>query len=455
MHRRRQSRGRVGSSTLATPLRRGHEHRRQTISLNQILYTIIGVLPPGALLQDEALFLMPFVIDVDTDTVKWARGYHCCGAIGRLAPGVAASEAQAELRGIKQQLAAEYPLGKKDWGVSVASLQADLTGDVRPTLLILLGTVALVLLIACANVSNLLLARGSARAREMAIRAALGASSWRTIRQLLVESLLLALAGCALGLMLAALGIELLAKMLVGLVPQMLRPELDLDVLAFSILIACGCGLLFGLLPAVRGAAIQSCAKESERARCRQPGGVAVAAIVEEFALTSPADRGGLFLRSFARSGDRSGFNTKQTLDFEGGPQSSTRRPQPKTLLADRPELAALPGVAAVGAATTLPLSNRLRGSAVSRADKPAEDSYGVGDDFVSGDYFSALQIKLLRGRLITAADNDSAAPPVLVIDEKVARDLYPDKTRSAKRSTIKASPTRLWASCRASVMSG
>ncbi|MDQ3650646.1 MAG: ABC transporter permease [Acidobacteriota bacterium] len=171
----------------------------RTVSLNQIPYTVIGVLPPGALLQDEAMFLMPFVIDVDTDTVKWARGYHCCGALGRLAPGVTASEAQAELRVIKQQLTAEYPLDSKDWSVAVGSLQADLTGDMRATLLILLGTVALVLLIACANVSNLLRARGNARAREMAIRTALGASSWRTVRQLLVESLLLALAGCALG----------------------------------------------------------------------------------------------------------------------------------------------------------------------------------------------------------------------------------------------------------------
>jgi len=408
----------------------------QTVSLNQIPYTVIGVLPPGALLQEEHMFLLPFVIDVDTDTVKWTRGYHCCGVIGRVAPGVTISEAQAQLRGVKQQLAADYPPYKKDWSVGVFSLQTELTGDVRPTLVILLGTVGLVLLIACANVSNLLLARGNARAREMAIRTALGANSWRIIRQLLIESLLLAFAGCALGLMLAAFGIELLTKMLTGMVPQMLYPELDWNVLAFSILVACGCGLLFGLLPATRASKtdLNHALKESER------GGLSASRrrsqsmlVVAEFALTLVLLIGaGLFLRSFARLlATDPGFNPKQTLAFDlSFPKSKYPKAEDQQrFLADLSRrITALPGVEAAGAATTLPLSNRGRGSAVRRADKSEDDGYGVGDDFVSGDYFSALQIKLLRGRLITEADNFPTAPPVLVVDEKVARDLYPNE---------------------------
>src|SRR5262249_60939621 len=113
----------------------------QTVSLNQIPYTVIGVLPPGALLQDDPMFVIPFIIDVDSDTVKWRRDYGCCGALGRVAPGVAVADAQAELRGVRERLAAEYPPSRKDWSVMTVPLQEDLTGDIRPMLSVLLATV--------------------------------------------------------------------------------------------------------------------------------------------------------------------------------------------------------------------------------------------------------------------------------------------------------------------------
>ncbi len=408
----------------------------QSITLNQLPYTIIGVLPPGALLQEDHRFLVPFIIGVDTDTVKWVRGYHCCGVIGRVAPGVSATQAQAELRGIKQQLAAEYPAYKKDWSLEVLPLQQDLTGDVRPTLLILLGTVGLVLLIACANVSNLLLARGNTRAREMAIRAALGANAWRIIRQLLIESLLLALAGCVLGLLLAAFGITLLTNMLIGLVPQMLHPALDFNVLAFSVFVACGCGILFGLLPALRAGNpdLNHVLKESER------GAVSVSKrrsqsilIIAEFAFTLVLLIGaGLFLRSFVRLlATDPGFNPQQALAFD---LSFAKAKYPKAEEQQRflkelnERIAALPGVEAVGAVTNLPLSNRDNGEGMRREDRPAANPTNVANVFVSGDYFSAMGIKLQRGRTITAADNIPNAPPVLVIDANIARDLYPNE---------------------------
>jgi predicted permease len=416
----------------------------RSITLNQSSYTVIGVLPAGALLQDDAMFLVPFVMDVDTDTVKWDRGYHCCGAIGRVNPDVSAAEAQSELRGLKQRLEAEYPAWKKDWSVDVVPLRQGLTGDIRPTLVILLGTVGLVLLIACANVSNLLLARGNARAREMAIRAALGASSIRLVRQLLVESLLLAFAGCALGLLLATFAIGVLPTMLAGMLPRMLHPSLDLTVTVFSILVSGGCGILFGLLPAVRASRpdVNHMLKETDRgvqsaSRRRSQSTL----IVAEFAFTLVLLIGaGLFLRSFVRllSVDP-GFNPRQTLAFDLSLSKSkypTAEAQQRFLNELTERIEALPGVDSAGAATTLPLSNRGRGSAVRRADLPEPRDYGVQDDFVSGDYFSALQIPLLRGRLITAADNLPTAAPVLVIDAKVARELFPDENPIGKTVT-------------------
>ena len=408
----------------------------QTVSLNQLPYTVIGVLPPNVLPQSEHRFLLPFVMDVDTDTVKWTRSYGCCGALGRVAPGATIAQAQAELRAVKQQLAAEYPSNKKDFSVALFPLQTELTGDARPTLTILLGTVALVLLIVCANVSNLLLARGNTRAREMAIRSALGAGSGRIVRQLLIESLLLALVGGVLGLGLASFGIELLTKMLTGLLPQMLRPELDWRVLTFSLVVSCGCGLLFGMWPALRASRpdLQHVLKESERgslsaSRRRSQS----ALVVAEFALTIVLLIGaGLFLRSFMRLlATDPGFNTKQTLAFDlSFPKAKYPKAedQQRFLQEVTKRLMSLPGIEAAGAATTLPLSNRFRGGSIRRADKPKGDGYGIGDDFISGDYFSALQIKLLRGRLLTEADNLPGAPPVMVVDEKVARDLYPNE---------------------------
>jgi putative ABC transport system permease protein len=418
----------------------------RTITLNQLPYTVIGVLPPNALLREEAKFLIPFIIDVDSDTVKWVRGYHCCGVLGRMAPGVTPTEAQTELRGIRQQLAAEYPAFKKDWSMEVTPLQKDLTGDVRSTLWVLLGTVGMVLLIACANVSNLLLARGNARAREMAIRSAMGANGGRIIRQLLVESLLLALVGCGLGLLLASFGIDLLTNMLKGTVPQILRPELDGTVLVFSIITACGCGLLFGLLPALRASRpdLSYVLKESER------GGQSVARrrsqsilIVAEFAFTLVLLIGaGLFLRSFMRLLDTDpGFNPNQALAFD---LSFAKAKYPKAeeqqhFLQDlHGRLAALPGVQAVGAITQMPLSNRDSGNSIQRVGKPQSNPINVGDTFISGDYFAAMGIRLQRGRAISPADNVPNAPRVLVIDASVANALFPGEDPLGKQLNLR-----------------
>jgi predicted permease len=354
-----------------------------------------------------------------------------------LVSGVSPAEAQTELRGIRQQLASLYPPYKKNWGLDVLPLQEDLTGEIRTTLLMLLATAGFVLLIACANVSNLLLARGNTHARELAIRKALGASSGRIVRQLLVESLLLAGGGCLLGLILASFGITLLTRLLTGMVPQILHPELDLNVLAFSILIAAVCGILFGLMPAIRATThpdLNHVMKESGRGAGGSQSGSKrrsqAVLIVSEFAFTLVLLVGaGLFVRSFVKLLDADpGFQPAGALAFD---LSFSRAKYPKAedqqrLLGDlQARISALPGVDAAGAATFLPLSSRDNGEGVRRQDRTDTESLNVGNVFVSGDYFSAMGIRLQRGRVIHEADNVPGAAPVLVIDTTVAGRLF------------------------------
>jgi len=407
----------------------------KVVLLDQVTYTVIGALPPRALLQDDVEFLIPEVIDAPGE--NWTRHGHWRQVIGRLLPGASAAEAQAELRGIKQQLMAEYPSYKEKWSVLVTPLREICVGDVRPVLVLLLGAVALVLLIACANVSNLLLARGNVRSREMAVRIALGAHSWRIIRQMLTESLLLAMSGCALGLLFAAFGIRLLAGMMAEQLPGVLRPQLDIHVLMFSALVACGCAILFGILPAWRAARadVNHALKETERGSApRSKRRLQSFLVVSEFALTLVLLIGaGLFLRSFIRLTETDpGFDPRHSLAFDLSfpkvkyPGDEDRLRVTKDVIG---RIQALPGVESVGAVSALPLSTADWGEPINRTDKPEPpEQYNVGVSGVSGDCFAAIGVRLMRGRAITEADNRPTAPPVLVIDSGVARDLYPNE---------------------------
>jgi len=407
----------------------------KTVSLDQVPYTVIGVLPARALWQDDVQILIPEV--VDAPNTYWGRAGHWRRVVGRLLPGTSSIEAQAELRLVKQQLAAQYPPWKEKWSVSVTPLQELFVAGTRPMLLLLLGAVALVLLIACANVSNLLLARGNARSREMAVRFALGANTWRIVRQMLTESILLALSGCALGLLVAAFGVRLLTHLVEKQLPQILQPQLDATVLWFSVLVACGCGVLFGILPAWRAtkADVNQAMKESERGSVsRSKRRSQSILVVSEFAFTLVLLIGaGLFLRSFVRVTETDlGFNPKQTvafdLSFSGAkyPTDTDRLRFTKDLIE---RIRVLPGIESAGISSTLPLSGKGRGEFISRTDKPeALTKYTVGVDSVGGNYFSTLGIRLLGGRFLAESDNIPTAPPVVVIDSGIARDLYPNE---------------------------
>ena len=411
----------------------GGEHQivGKILSLDGVPHEVLGVLPPSALMEDGAQFLTPLVIDGHPD--EWRRAGHWKHVLGRLADGATLESAQIELRGVKAQLAADYPAFKDDWSVAVVPLKEPYAGRVKPRLFLLSGSVLLVLLIACVNVSNLLLARGHARAREMAIRAALGAKKGRIVRQVLMESLVLGFLGCALGLSIALFGIDALTKLLAGQVPRLLHPEINLEILLVSVLMTCGCAFLFGLLPAMRAGRTDPSRdlKQTERgsvdASGRRSQNLLVAA---EFALTLTLLVGaGLFLRSFAQMLDTDpGFDTAQKIAFDLNlpeakhPLPSDRSRQIRELTQ---RLSDLPGVEAAAASSSLPLSGAGRTELIGRADTGERPDYLSITEFVAGEYFATLGIDLLRGRPLIETDQRTDAPRVAIVDRLVAQQLF------------------------------
>ena len=220
----------------------------KSINLDGDPYVVVGVMGPKMAVPDFAQLWIPLGL---TDKEAAVRGEHNFLSIGRLKPGVTLAQAQAEMNTISQRLEKAYPEDDKGWGAVVNSMREETVGNVRPALLMMLGAVAFVLLIACANVANLILARTFARRKEIAIRSAVGASRTRVIQQLLSESLILSLCGGALGLLAARFGIELLLKFFADKLPRMGEIGLDGPVLAFTFGLSIVTGILSGLLPAL------------------------------------------------------------------------------------------------------------------------------------------------------------------------------------------------------------
>ena len=408
------------------------------IQLDGEPYTVIGIAPPGFEYPRSAEMWTPR--SFDAQALATQRGAHYLSVIARLGPGTTLERASAQIARIAERLATEYPTTNRETSGTVVALRESLVENTRPALYVLLGAVALVLLIACANVANLLVARALGRRRDLALRQAVGASRSRLSRLVLVESVFLALAGGAFGIMLAAWGTPLLAR---------LRPDdaflqaatIDLRVLVVTVLVSVITGLLFGTFPALRlvpshglsqqligGGRGSSATSEAHRARRI----LAVAEMTLAFVLLVGA---GLLLRSFvALQKTELGFETASRLSFTlATPDAQYDTPERVDgfYAAVLERLGALPGVEQVGATQLLPLSGSSYGISAYSIDGrelPEEDKDRLSAQIrvVRGDFFQSLGIPVVKGRAISEVDRHGA-PPVAMLNEAAARAMFPD----------------------------
>ncbi len=406
----------------------------QVISLSDRKVTVIGVMPPGWKFPVEAEsseYIMPLEPLVANNVPD--RGAQFLRLIGRLKPDVSLKQAEAEMKPIATRLEQQYPDTNTDRNVKLISLHEDVVGDVRPALLVLLGAVALVLLIACANVANLLLARAAARSREIGIRVVLGASRRRIVRQLLCESLFLALLGGAGGLVLAWWGVDLLRVFGPEKVPRLAELQVNGAVVGFTFLLAILSTLVFGLIPALQttrenfSAALQQGAKGSSGGL--QGARVRALLVVSQVALSLLLLAGaGLLIKSFYNlSTTNPGFTAERLFVLDQVvPRSrySEEAPQRRFYANVLAKLAALPGVESVGGASPVPFSGQDNYTTFTIAGQPplAPGNHPAASIVsVAPGYFRTMKIGLRAGRDFELRDNEDA-PQVAMVNETFVR---------------------------------
>jgi putative ABC transport system permease protein len=412
-----------------------------SITLEREPYTIVGVMPPdfdfpGGLIYSPAEMWMPMGVAVNDDLLN-RMSHPGLGVVGRLRPGVTLGSARADLAAIASRLTQQYPATNREQGVLLRTMLDGIVGELRPGLSLAAGAVALLLLITCANVAGLFLARAVSRHREIAIRSALGASRERVVGQLVVESLLLALIGGVAGVTVGWWGIWLAAPALEGL-PRLARIPLDWRVIAFALAVTLVTGLLYGVGPALTatGSSIDKWLRDRGRSAGILSGHVRRWLVGGEIALSLMLVVGATLLgRSFANlRAAPGGIDPNSVLTFElrvpeavYGPGEPVARFY-RTLI-DR--IATVPGVSAVGGVSTLPFTGGGSQSGTRPVGTDTERRTDVA--VVTPDYFRAMGMELLRGRLFTAAD-DSASTKVAVVDERLARTFWPNADPIGKR---------------------
>ncbi len=416
----------------------------KNVSLDGQAYTVIGVMGPQ--FQFPSISSQVWVPLVFTpDTIQNGRGGHYLGDIARLADGVTVAQAQAEMAGIAARLAKQYPLTNDGWTTAILPLsQAGGVQEIRPALFVLFGAVGFVLLIACANSANMLLARATVRQREIAVRLTMGASRGRLVRQLLTESILLSFIGAAFALLIAFWSTRVISALPANFLPHAQYVTLDSSVLFFTIALAFLTALLFGCAPAiamVRGELAESL-KEGGRTGSGARAGLRKLLVVAEVMLAFVLLAGaGLLMRSFSRLSDVDpGVQTVGRFAFDLNiPEKQYATPQQQTGFYDQVQqhLAALPGVSSVVYTSLIPVSGDDedyeigRAADVSNANNPSALSYRV-----SPGYMHALGIPIISGREFTPADN-AAAPKVCIINDVLARTIFPGRNPIGEKLRI------------------
>jgi len=437
----------------------------RTIRLNDNPVTVVGVMPPDFRLPED-LSVPQFAqlwqaARIDTANPNWGSYY--LRPIARLKPGVRPERAFAEVSAVFAQLRQDHQQGAitdPRYYIRVLPLHDDLVGEVKKALWVLVGAVGLVLLIACANVSSLLLARAAGRRKEIAVRAALGAGRGRLIRQLLTESVLIALSGGAVGVTLAAWAVRLIAKTDLISVPRLSQISLNITSLLFTLGISLVAAMLFGLAPAAQVSRLDlnRALREEGRGLTGSAGGARIqrALVVSEVALAVMlVIAAGLLLRSFDRLlRIDPGFTAKNLLTVDIDLPASRYQDNPRVIaFYDRllERVRALPGVVSAAATSGLPLTGRYGDTSFQIEGRP--DNNGVQDQSippdrnayghyyfwqVTPDYFKTMGIQLRQGRALQLSD-DANAPPIVVINETMARSFWPNESPLGKRIRLLA----------------
>lgn len=428
----------------------------QTVALNGESYTVVGVMPPdfkfpptfsatvasSAYTTPNADLWVPLMIEA----VPPPRDVRALYMIGRLKPGVTATAAQAEMNVIASRLQKEYPAADADMEVDVIPLQQQVTGDVRPALLVLFGAVGCVLLIACANVANLLLAKASGRQKEVAVRIALGATRFRIIRQLLTESMLLSIAGGLLGSIIGILAVRQLIAFAPSSLPMPDQVGIDGRVLLFTLFLAVFTSFIFGLAPALQASKsdLNETLKEGGRGNSgsAKQNRVRSLLVIVEVALALVLLIGaGLMIKSFVRLQNvNPGFNPENLITLELQlPQNKYGEKAQQAAFQQQlvQRLAEVPGVQSAGAVNNLPFSGTELNNGVTIEGRPpvanANERPRAFFRDISPNYFQAMGIPLRQGRSFADSDNKDA-PAVVIINEAAARRFYPNEDPLGKR---------------------